>query len=268
MNLRKLVGPKLLRDGFIRQAAVERPEVEALTAEFRAAYVAARLIRIGGAGDGGHLIPDDLDGVRHCFSPGVSDIADFEEHLAREYGIKSFLADASVDTPPVTNPLFEFDKEFPGAHNDTTVMTLGRWITDKLGDATGDDLILQMDIEGAEFEVLIESSVEVLGKFRSMVIEFHGMERIFERHSPPLIKAVFRKIHSRFAIVHLHANNCTALAECRGLKIAPVFEVTYQRRDRLAQVATGGGLSLPHPQDHANVPENPDIGMPDIWWRG
>ncbi len=27
------------------------------------------LIRIGGPGDGGYLIPDDLDGIEYCFSP-------------------------------------------------------------------------------------------------------------------------------------------------------------------------------------------------------
>ena len=27
---------------------------------------------IGGAGDGGYLVPDDLDGIEYCFSPGVN----------------------------------------------------------------------------------------------------------------------------------------------------------------------------------------------------
>ena len=36
------------------------------------------LIRIGGANDGGYLIPDDLEGIAACFSPGVADTASFE----------------------------------------------------------------------------------------------------------------------------------------------------------------------------------------------
>ena len=31
------------------------------------------LIRIGSEFDGGYLVPDDLDGVSACFSPGVND---------------------------------------------------------------------------------------------------------------------------------------------------------------------------------------------------
>jgi hypothetical protein len=40
------------------------------------------LIRIGGTGDGGYLVPDDLEGIEYCFSPGVSTTVDFETHLA------------------------------------------------------------------------------------------------------------------------------------------------------------------------------------------
>src|SRR4051794_36195573 len=35
------------------------------------------LIRLGGEHDGGYLLPDDLDGIVACFSPGVSDEASF-----------------------------------------------------------------------------------------------------------------------------------------------------------------------------------------------
>ncbi|SLN10456.1 hypothetical protein ROG8370_00164 [Roseovarius gaetbuli] len=268
MFLRKFFDRKLLDHGHIRQAAAKRSDVEELISDFRAAYTPTRLVRIGGDGDGGYMMPDDFDGITHCFSPGVSITADFEDHIARDYGIKSFLADASVDNPPMDNPLFEFDKKFLGAYNDDIFTTLNSWMTQKLGDQTGNDLVLQMDIEGAEFDVLIESSVETLRKFRMMVIEYHSMQRIFERNSLPLIKAVFRKLHSQFAIVHMHANNCSPLATCRGLEVPPVFEVSYLRRDRLADLATGGVVSLPHPQDHPNVPANPDVVIPEVWWRG
>src|SRR5262245_53497979 len=37
-----------------------------------------KLIRIGEEGDGGYLVPDDLDDVVACFSPGVGAVASFE----------------------------------------------------------------------------------------------------------------------------------------------------------------------------------------------
>ena len=49
------------------------------------------LIRVGSEHDGGYLVPDDLESISSCFSPGVSTNADFETELARK-GIPSFLA--------------------------------------------------------------------------------------------------------------------------------------------------------------------------------
>jgi len=65
------------------------------------------LIRLGGAGDGGYLVPNDLDGIEYCFSPGVSTTSDFEDVVVN-LGIKSFLADYSVDSPAIGRPEFTF----------------------------------------------------------------------------------------------------------------------------------------------------------------
>lgn len=50
------------------------------------------LIRLGPASDGGYLVPDDLAGIRACFSPGVSKVSDFEFDCANR-GMQVFLAD-------------------------------------------------------------------------------------------------------------------------------------------------------------------------------
>ncbi|MDZ7841056.1 MAG: FkbM family methyltransferase [Gammaproteobacteria bacterium] len=177
------------------------------------------------------------------------------------------MADASVEQPPVDNPLFEFDRKFLGAHRDETFTTLGAWVGEKLGEDDDHDLLLQMDIEGGEFDVLIESDKSLLRRCRMMVIEFHRMESIFERNSLPLLHALFTKLHQDFVIVHSHANSCCGIAESFGVGIPPVFEISYLRRDRVANQATGAQMHLQHALDRPNVPENPDIVMPDLWWR-
>ena len=74
------------------------------------------LIRIGGEADGGYLVPDDLINLGACFSPGVSNVSDFENCLTKK-GIKCFMADYSVDNPPITNSLFDFQKKYLGIQN-------------------------------------------------------------------------------------------------------------------------------------------------------
>lgn len=249
------------------QKCTNKKTLHAFAAEFRANTANVPLIRIGGDGDGGYLLPDDFNGIRHCFSPGVSTTTDFEEHIARDFGVKSFMADASVEGLTVDNPFFEFDRKFLGAYCDETFTTLEDWVEEKLGEDDDHDLLLQMDIEGAEFDVLIESDKRVLRRFRMMVIEFHRMERIFERNSLSLIRALFAKLHQDFVIVHLHANNYCSIAESRGVGIPPYFEITYWRRDRFENLASGAPMHLPHPLDRPNVPENSDFTMPELWWR-
>ena len=69
------------------------------------------LIRLGGMGDGGYLVPDDLEGIEACFSPGVSDHASFEAALIAR-GIRCYLADASVSQAPITGDFAHFTPKF------------------------------------------------------------------------------------------------------------------------------------------------------------
>ena len=39
------------------------------------------LIRVGGSGDGGYLIPDDLLGIAELFSPGSNRLSNFEKEV-------------------------------------------------------------------------------------------------------------------------------------------------------------------------------------------
>jgi hypothetical protein len=112
------------------------------------------LIRIGGNRDGAYLVPDDLRGISRCFSPGVSDRKSFEDELTCKYGITCHLCDASTSPERFQTAIIEPGQTFrkvwlhhePGAADS---VTLEEWVED-LSDGTASDLLLQMDIEGAE----------------------------------------------------------------------------------------------------------------------
>jgi hypothetical protein len=54
----------------------------------------------------------------------LSPSANFEADLAT-IGIPSFMADFSVDQPPIQNAMFRFDKKFIGIQNNVVDLTLG-----------------------------------------------------------------------------------------------------------------------------------------------
>ena len=219
------------------------------------------LIRLGGATDGGYLVPNDIEGVDVCFSPGVSQVSAFEEDLTKR-GIRCFLADYSVDSPPVANDLFDLEKKYLGPADSGNFMTLESWINIKA--PTGSDFILQMDIEGAEYGVLFDTSPGTLRKFRMLVIEFHRLDALCDKMGYELISLVFAKILEDFEVVHIHPNNCTAPVHFQGLAIPPVMEFTFLRKDRIR--ARAPATSFPHKLDRANVPSDKDFALPKCWY--
>jgi len=76
--------------------ATSRAEVLAFLKKIRPMTTNIPLIRVGSADDGGYLVPDDLEGIKICFSPGVAQQSDFELAMAQR-GITCFMADYSVD---------------------------------------------------------------------------------------------------------------------------------------------------------------------------
>ena len=64
--------------------------IDQLLSSIRDNYINIELIRMGGNGDGGYLIPNLMNEIDHCFSAGVSDIAHFEKELLEKYDINCF----------------------------------------------------------------------------------------------------------------------------------------------------------------------------------
>ena len=251
----------LLRAGYTYDRVPPREEILEVIDLLKPRDVGHELIRIGGEGDGGYLVPDDLEGLVGCFSPGVSTTADFEEMLAARYGIRSYLADYSVDEPPQVSEMMEFDKKYLGVVNDDVYMRLEDWVDSKVGPEG--DLLLQMDIESSEYPVLVDAAPELLRRFRIIVIEFHALQQMFARRSLNLMQGIFRKLANDFTVAHAHPNNHRQVYHHAGIEIPVNLEVTLLRNDR---VRPGDRvLTFPHPLDRPNVPGKEDVVLPEAW---
>ena len=221
-----------------------------------------RLIRIGGNQDGGYLIPDDLEGIEACFSPGVGDKSTFEFECA-ERGMKIFMADASVEKPGIDHPQFSFQKKYVGASRKKDFITLKDWM-ESVEIRSDSDLLLQMDIEGFEYEVLNATPDSHLSRFRVIVVEFHGMTNVglpyfFQRYSK-----AFEKLLAHHTCVHIHPNNCCGVELVLGLEIPAVAEFTFLRTDRILHEKPVD--LFPNPLD-VDCVETKSIKLPEVWYR-
>ena len=68
-----------------------------------------------------------------------------------------------------------FQEKWLNGFNDKNSMTLSSWIYNA-NLVNSNNLLLQMDIEGAEYESIIATSESTLKKFRIIVIEFHNLD--------------------------------------------------------------------------------------------
>jgi hypothetical protein len=219
------------------------------------------LIRIGGQQDGGYLIPDDLEGIEYCFSPGVSTISDFENDLA-DRQIKSFLADYSVNSPATSRPEFTFDKKNLGSSDRGHEMTLSTWKDQYLSGYVG-DLVLQMDIEGSEYEVILNMPDLLLRQFRIMAIEFHFLDRLFDPFAFTLISSCFQKILEFFHVVHIHPNNADGVFRKGDIEIPRILEFTFINKSRVS--CTKPQMVFPHRLDADNGSVRP-LPLPKCWY--
>lgn len=220
------------------------------------------LIRLGSKNDGGYLLPDDIKDIDACFSPGVNYNSDFEIEMTKR-GIYCYLADNSVDKPPVQNNKIDFTKKHLSYYNNDEYMTLEQFV--KIKYKGENDLILQMDIEGAEYEVLYTCEDQILRKFRIIIIEFHGLDRIIYKNGYKYISKTFEKLLKHFEIIHLHPNNCQSPVEYKDkILIPPTMEITFLRKDRIK--SRFKAENFPHKYDSPNVLDREDYPLPKCWY--
>ncbi|MEX0285381.1 MAG: FkbM family methyltransferase [Paracoccaceae bacterium] len=218
------------------------------------------LIRVGPDADGGYLLPDVLNGIAASFSPGVSFEFGFDlDLLAR--GIPVHMADASVGHPENLPEGATFDPLFLGAETTGQWTTLQDWV-DRHAASEG-DLMLQMDIEGHEYDVLNATPADTLARFRIMVIEFHHLHRFPRSAGFDRFESALSKLSRDFVCVHLHPNNVVHSVRVGPHHISPFFEATLLRRD----LATGlkPNDSFPHPLDRPCAPDHPDVPIGVFW---
>jgi hypothetical protein len=226
------------------------------------------LIRIGDNCDGSYLVPDDLAGIAACFSPGVNNFKHFEDTLVETYGIDCHMCDYSSDVQNFRTPLKEgrqtFRKKWLDVATGGDNISLDDWISEE---APSGDLLLQIDIEGAEFRNILSVSDAALSRFRVIVLEVHALSYMM---NAPILRGViapfFRKLAKFFAVAHAHPNNCCGDFAIPGtsIRIPHVLELTYIRKDRLA--SQGRAPLVPHPLDVSrNVPRNPPLFLGEEW---
>jgi hypothetical protein len=215
------------------------------------------LIRIGNDGDGGYLLPNDFVGVNFCFSAGCDLAWTFEKNLDEKFQIASEILDSIEKKPKDLGPKQNYTAAWLGINDGRKTISFDSWL-EKSVSSTETDMILQIDIEGFEWQILNDITESQLARFRTIVIEFHNLDNL---KNYGLFKRIYRpalsKLLNSFNVVHFHPNNCCGESTFGLSKFPRVFEVTLHNKNRgnqneLARI-------IPNNLDKKNVMENDDL---------
>ena len=215
------------------------------------------LFRLGPQSDGGYLLPVGMGDFDAIFSPGVADNWGAESaYLQKHPATQIYMADGSVDEKSL-GPLperVEFIEKFIGPVETQDCLDFASWVCDRY---SGSDALLTMDIEGQEYEILASLPDSVLGRFKCIVIEMHGLQLVGSREGLAFLESTIRRLLHNFDVAHFHGNNYANTLDIAGLRIPPVGELTLVRKD-LGLSSDLKVDNLPHELDVSNC-DKPDF---------
>ena len=238
-------------------------EIENLIKRLNPIKCRKKLIRLGDDNDGGYIVPDDFQGIKYCFSAGVGDLIKFEKDCSRQYGIKCYLCDFNNIKNKEIIDYFDFTKKKISSYNDKKNITINTWIKKKI--KLKHDLILKIDIEGSEYETILNLDENILKRTRILIIEFHRLRDLRNKFFYNIFNNTISKLLNLFYVVHLHPNNSGKMIKIGKFEVPDLIEITLIRKNRILKKKKNNNL-YPLEIDQKNIKSKKDIILKPYWY--
>ena len=226
-------------------------------------------VRLGRNADGGYIIADELK-YDLLLSGGIGGDTSFEKNflqrypdVKKAYGFDGTVADMSSKS---YDNLFLVGKNIgtDSSNNETDLV-------EYIGDCK--DIFLKMDIEGAEFDWILNSAID-FNKFKQMVIEFHPFGSSDQDFGSWFVfMESLKKLNKTHKIIHIHANNIAGVLkfECENhgmITLPRVCELTFVRSDQFDEhTIQKDTRPIPQEVDIRNFGHIPEISLSNFPWK-
>ena len=189
----------------------------------------SHLVSVGATGDGCYMMTErDIKSAKYLISGGIEDNNSFEIELA-DLGINGIQVDNSIKVPPVTHKNLHFLHGTLGLGNRETFS-----INQHLSETPLSNVVLKLDIEGAEYDVINEINPSNLRKISSIVIELHNLDLIYKDSFWNQVCNMLKKLKkAELFPCFVSANNATSAEILGGVLIPRNLEVTFTRKVNL-----------------------------------
>lgn len=181
-------------------------------------------IRLGRLNDGGYFVPQEmLNSIFRCYNYGVADDISFEQELVKinpRAIVRSY--DHTVEYPEKINDNIFFKKEGISAYKTEQLNSLYNHLAEN--NDLNKNILLKMDIEGAEWEILDKINPAIFSQIPVMVVEFHWFKNT---ELAMYYENILNKISKYFTPFYVHGNNCSNLLKVNNKLFPDVIEATY-----------------------------------------
>ena len=259
MISKKILKKILSNLGISTYGTVKKKEIFKIVELLRPLNLGHDYIRLGGISDGSYMVPKILNDIKFCFSAGYGGDCSFEKSL-ENFGIKSFLADHSFDAPTELKN-FDYQKKFIKSYSSNDSININDWIETSVS-LNQKKMILQIDVEGSEYEIIHAITENNLQKFDVLVIEFHNLflanNQIFYKY---FLECIY-KLKKYFEIFYLQPNNCCGVSNFDTIIFPNVLEITLLNKTRIIKKDkfTFKNLAV------KNILTKKEIILPDYWY--
>lgn len=172
-------------------------------------------VRLGNPCDGGYVVPLQALCKSAClFSYGVGGDISLEMDYVEATNKKAFCFDHTCYFKiPVEydNKIIYFSEGLSGLKTEKTDNFVNHYnkyfapIWDQNANVFFDKVLLKMDVEGSEYEYLIQSDIQHLSKITTgLLIEFHGLSH---KQTRDVFFDCMGRLNQYFYLCHVHGNN-------------------------------------------------------------
>jgi hypothetical protein len=213
--------------------------------------------RYGSDTDGGYVLLEEIvNSSKRVYSLGIHNEFAIDIQLAN-LGKKVFQYDCNFCSTPQSENL-----KFKQLYIDHISLMEELNLT---GGIENDKNILLMDIEGGEYDVIINSPSELLNSFSLISLELHFLTRETK------LESLLKKINETHILTHIHANNWVLSQDHQNYingpgivdEVPDLLELTYIKKSKVTKKSIMLSKS-PTIYDKKNAPNLDDLEL--SWW--
>lgn len=207
------------------------------------------------------LTPSPKWGGGIAYSFGISNDVSWDYDMVKR-GYEIFMYDMTIDALPFQHKNFHFFKQgISDTKNEEKLLNTLENFIEANGHGDKENLILKMDVEGAEWDFLNSVSSDLLNKFDQMTFEFHNLIGLKNSAQIEKIFSAFKKLNLTHTPIHVHGNNYGAYINIENLGVFPdVTEITYVKNGNY-EFEDDENILFPISLDEPNNPFLPDIPL-------